>query len=124
MLDVLTLWLKHHRERAELDRLGIEELGRVARDLAISPRELYRLVDVAHDPQRLSEMLKALGIDEAILRDARPALLRSLQRVCALCDELRQCRRALDRHNAAATYQQFCPNAMTLRELRAEAAQY
>jgi len=121
MLNALTLWLKHRRDHIELDHLGTDELDRVARDLAISPRELYRLVDVAHDPQRLSEMLKALGIDEAILRNARPALLRSLQRVCALCDELRQCRRALDRHNAPATYQQFCPNAITFRELRDEA---
>jgi hypothetical protein len=122
MLEAFTLWLKHHRDRTEMEFLGPGEFERLARDLAISPVELNHLVDAAHDAGMLSKMLQALDIDQSKLRNIRPALLRSLERVCSQCDEVRECRRAIDRRSARSTYQRFCPNSETLRELRNEFA--
>ena len=120
MLEAFRLWLKHHRDRTEMEFLGRGEFQRLARDLAISPAELDHLVDASHDAPMLSRMLDALDIDQSKLREIRPALLRSLERVCSQCDELRECRRAIDHRSARSTYQQFCPNSETLRELRNE----
>jgi hypothetical protein len=122
MLGAFPLWLKHHRDRAEMEFLEPGEFERLARDLAISPVELNHLVDDAHDAAMLSKMLEALGIDQSKLRNVRPALLRSLGRVCSQCDELRECRRAIDRRSARSSYQRFCPNSETLRQLRNEFA--
>jgi hypothetical protein len=120
MLEAFRLWLKHHRDRTEMDLLGRGEFQRLARDLAISPTELDHLVDASHDALMLSKMLEALDIEQSRLRKIRPALLRSLERVCSQCDELRECRRAINQRSARSTYQQFCPNSETLRELRNE----
>jgi transcriptional regulator with XRE-family HTH domain len=80
MLEALTLWLGHQRERAAIGLSQPDMYDALAKDLGISANELSYLVNAAPDPLQLPEMLKALGIDEAALRRARPALLRASRR--------------------------------------------
>ena len=117
MLEALTLWLGHQRERAAIGLSQPDTLDALAKDLGISLSELSYLVNAAPDPLQLPDMLRALGIDEAALRRAQPALLRAMEEACAQCAVLGRCRYALAR-DAAGEYEQFCPNAASLTALR------
>jgi hypothetical protein len=115
MFDALAVWLSHQRDHG---LAGNDEIDQLARDLGISPNELHDLFSSAPDRLQLPEMLKALGIDEASLRRARPALLRALERHCAQCVVAGRCRYSLDQKVAADDYEQYCPNAAALTAFR------
>ena len=117
-VHVFSDWIRHRRERAELEAMGDNEFVRLARDIGVSSGELQRMVDAGHDPGRLSEMLGALGLDEAALKRAEPAMLRDMQRLCSLCQTTGTCRHALDAGIAPTTYRSFCVNAATLEALK------
>lgn len=119
-LHVFSDWIRHRRERAELDAMGNDEFGRLAHDIGVSTSELERMVAAGHDPEQLSEMLRALDLDEAALKRAEPAILRDMQRLCSLCETTGTCRHALDAGIAPTTYRAFCANAATLEALKAE----
>jgi uncharacterized protein YjiS (DUF1127 family) len=111
-------WIRHQRERAELDSMQGPELQRLARDVGVSTYDLERLVDEGHDPEQLSAMLKAIGLDEAALKRMQPAAMRDLQRLCSLCEVSGQCQRALKAGTAASRYHEFCVNADTFDALK------
>lgn len=119
MLEALTLWLGHQRERAAIGLSQPDTFDALAKDLGVSLSELSYLINAAPDPLQLPDMLKALGIDEAALRRAQPALLRAMEEACAQCAVLGRCRYAFARDAAATEYEQFCPNAASLSALRA-----
>ena len=121
MFQTLADWLKRRRDRAELDALDADEHDRVAHDLGVSATELDYLVQESHDPIQLPQMLAALGVDEARLRRAQPALLRDMQRVCSLCGLADACSHMIADGVAGETYPVFCPNADTLKALAAKA---
>lgn len=118
MLEALALWLGHQRERAAIGLAQPDAFDALAKDLGIGANELSYLVNAAPDPLQLPDMLKALGIDEAALRLAQPALLRAMEEACAQCAVVGRCRYALARDDAASDYEQFCPNAARLTALR------
>jgi len=118
MLEALTQWLIHQRERATLGLSPHDQYDELARDLGVSTNELSYLVRSAPDPLRLPDMLRTLGIDETALRRAQPALLRAMEQVCSQCVVLGRCQHALDRGTAAGSYEQFCPNADRLNALK------
>lgn len=121
-LRVFSDWLRHRRERAELEAMSVDEVGRLARDIGVGSDELERMVAAAHDPERLSEMLRTLDLDEPALKRAEPAMLRDMQRLCSLCETTSTCQHALEIGIAPMTYRSFCPNAATLDALREEQA--
>jgi len=121
MFQTLADWLKRRRERAELDALDADERNRVAHDLGVSTAELDFLVQESHDPIQLPRMLAALGIDEARLLHAQPAMMRDMQRVCSLCGLADACSHMITDGVAGQTYPVFCPNADTLKALAAKA---
>lgn len=118
MLEALTQWLIHQRERAELGLSQGDRFEELARDLGVSTNELSYLVRSTPDPLRLPDMLRTLGIDEAALRRAQPALLRAMEEACSKCVVLGRCQHALARGTAAGEYAQFCPNADRLSRLK------
>ncbi|MBI5318339.1 hypothetical protein [Bradyrhizobium sp.] len=122
MLEALALWLTHQRERTVLGVPGTDQFDQLAKDLGVSANELSYLVNSARDPLQLPDMLRALGIDEAALRRARPTLLSALEDVCEQCTVIGRCKYAIDRGTAASDYAQFCPNAGSLTILRAQQA--
>ena len=118
MLEALTQWLIHQRGRATLGLSPNDQFDELARDLGVSPNELSYLVKSAPDPLRLPDMLRTLGIDEAALRRAQPALMRAMEEACSQCVVLGRCQHALDRGTAAEEYGKFCPNADRLSALK------
>jgi uncharacterized protein YjiS (DUF1127 family) len=122
MFQIVADWLKRRRESAELDALDDSQRARVASDLGVSATELDFLVREAHDPVQLPKMLAALGIDEAALRRAEPAMTRDMLRVCSLCTTTDACKYALAQGFADLAYPNYCPNAEALSTLPRRAA--
>ena len=117
----LTDWLRHRRERAELQGLPREEVGRIAHDLGVSACELEQMVERGHEPAQLEGMLNAVGLDGAELARAEPALLRDMQRICSACQAVQECRSEVAAGTAMHNYGDFCINAPTLDALKAAA---
>ena len=121
VLDLFGDWLKQRRELNELMEFAADpgELGRVARELNVTPADLEMLVrQGSHGANELPYTLTALGIDEAALRRAEPSLLRDMERVCSFCTHKRQCHQELTAGTAATNYVEYCENAVTLDVLR------
>jgi transcriptional regulator with XRE-family HTH domain len=121
IIDMFGDWLKQRRELNELMQYEAEfgELEHVARDLNVTPADLERLVRKgSQSANELAYTLTALGIDEAALWRAEPALLRDMERVCSFCTRKRQCHQELAAGTAATNYVEYCENADTIDMLR------
>ncbi|SRR5579871_727490 len=117
-------WLKHRRERNELRRLDDAEFTRIAGDLQISPDDLDILVEKGpHAADELVRLLEALGIDETRLARSQPLVLRDMERVCALCQNKRECDHDIVAGTSVERYKDYCPNASTIAGLDESAAQ-
>lgn len=121
VIDLFGDWLKQRRELNELMRFEADpgELERVARELNVTPADLEMLVrQGSQGANELSRTLTALGIDEAHLLRAEPALLRDMERVCSFCTHKRRCRQELAAGTAATNYVEYCENSDTMDTLR------
>jgi transcriptional regulator with XRE-family HTH domain len=121
VIDMFGNWLKQRRELNELMEYEAEfgELERVAHDLNVTRADLERLVrQGSESANELAHMIAALGIDEAALRRAEPALLRDMERVCSFCTHKRQCHQELATGTAATNYVEYCENADAIDTLR------
>ncbi len=122
-IDSFANWLKRRRELSELRWMDRGEFDRIADDLRVTPDDLEDLVRQGpHAADELPKMLKALGIDEALLARTEPLVLRDMERVCAMCKHKRQCDHDLAAGTAAAHYEDYCLNASTLDKLGRTAA--
>jgi hypothetical protein len=129
MLPAISLrlgrWLKSRAERFELERVGADEVQRLAKDLGLAPAELRLLVSRgSQEADLLHRRLALLRLDPKALAAREPLLFRDLQRLCALCDRRGRCVRDLARadvrdpaDSASADWQDYCPNAATLKML-------
>jgi uncharacterized protein YjiS (DUF1127 family) len=112
-------WLTRIRQRAELDRFSASEFRALAQDVGLAPSELRRITEGNPDAGELMpRRMAALGIHAEELEQAMPALYRDMQRVCAACRTYGRCKRDLDRGTLDAAWEEYCPNAGTLTELR------
>jgi transcriptional regulator with XRE-family HTH domain len=121
VIDLFGDWLKQRRQLSELAEYEAYpgELDRIAREFGMTPADLDRLVrQGSHSADELPKMLEALGIDEAAIRRAEPALLRDMERVCSFCQHKRQCHHELAVGTAAANYEEYCGNADAIDTLR------
>ncbi|WMT73411.1 hypothetical protein [Bradyrhizobium sp. Ash2021] len=121
VIDLFGDWLKQRRELSELMGCAADpgELGRVARDLNVTPADLEMLVRQGSDgANELPYALTALGIDEAAVWRAEPALLRDMERVCSFCTHKRRCHQELAAGTAATNYVEYCGNADTIDMVR------
>jgi hypothetical protein len=122
VLSAIASWVNHYRESAGLrDEFGQcdpAEVAQIAKDLNIPAAELRMLA--AKGPgaaDALHQMLLALKVDEAALKQHDPAVMRDLQRLCATCGHKQQCAHEIDVGTAAKNFHEFCPNAYTLDTL-------
>ena len=112
------------RTVAALDRFGAEATELLAHDVGATSSELRALAGRwPESPPLLSRRLAALGLDEAAIGHAEPAVLRDLQRVCSLCESTRECKHDLaSRDPSDPAWQVYCPNVTTLEALTTERA--
>ena len=121
VIELFGDWLKQRRELNELMEYSADpgEFERVARELNVTPVDLEMLVRRgSKGANELPFMLTALGIDEAALSRAEPALLRDMERVCSYCTHKRQCRQEVAAGTAATNYVEYCENSDTIDILR------
>src|SRR5215475_2333752 len=79
-------WLKQRRQLSELVGYDADpgELDRIAREFGMTPADLDSLTRQGpHSADELPKMLQTLGLDEAAIWRAEPALLRDMERVCS-----------------------------------------
>lgn len=118
-LDVIAEWWKRHeRNSYALWNLPDTDVERIARDVGVSARELRVLA--CHDddqPLPLMRMMAALQLDAAAVDRRDPATFRDLQRVCAMCEDKKRCGRDLADGDAVIWFEDYCPNASTLKAL-------
>jgi transcriptional regulator with XRE-family HTH domain len=121
VIDLFGDWLKQRRQLRELMQFDADpgELERIAHEFGVTPADLHMLVrQGALSADELPKMLEVLGIDEAAISRARPALLRDMERVCSFCTHKRQCSRELAAGTAPSNYVEYCGNADAIDELR------
>jgi hypothetical protein len=115
-------WLKHRREINEMRQLNTSEFDRIASDLRLSPADLNELVRLGpHAADELPKLLNALGIDGDDLARVEPLVLHDMERVCALCENKRECDLDLAAGASAERYQGYCTNAPAIEQLRHQA---
>jgi hypothetical protein len=118
LVDVFGDWLKHRREMREVRDLDARTLGDIARDLRITSTDLDAFVRRGpHAADELPKLLKVLGIDETALARTETAVLRDMERVCVLCERKAQCSNDVEIGVAARDYEDYCPNAQTMKAL-------
>ena len=118
---VLRRWLNTRAQRAELRALPAGELERVMLDLGMSARDVDRLQADHPGPQELlPKRLEAMGLDPGYLREAQPATLRDMERVCATCAQYGRCQHDLERDDANQRLPAYCPNTATIDALLVE----
>ena len=71
-----------------------------------------------HAADELPRLLEALGISARDLARVEPMVGANLERVCALCESKRECDRDLASGASAEHYQEYCPNASRIAQLR------
>lgn len=99
------------------------EQQRIASDLNLSIAELHALC--ARDGgsmDLLQKRMSQLHLNKSEIKRAHPAVVRDLEKVCALCEQDSKCSRDFRRNPEPAGWSEYCPNASTLRELEQEAA--
>lgn len=111
-------WRTSHGDSAVL---GDALAGEIAHDIGVTPDQLAHLIHKGHGDRRLMPTMVAQnGIDLAHLAKTEPALVHDMERVCALCDDTRTCKRDLAKGEGAQHYHQSCLNAATIDALKAD----
>jgi hypothetical protein len=96
-------------------------MERLARDVGVSQADLRILAGKWPDcVGLLSRRLQQVELDAGNIAQTEPYVLRDLQRVCALCASKRRCEHDLTGKSSDPAWEEYCPNAQTLRALIAE----
>jgi hypothetical protein len=120
---VISRWWRDWTRRGsglDLKCCGEDEVERIAKDIGMSPSELRRVANLGpHSADLLLRRMAALDLDRNEVSRTEPRTFQDLQRVCALCNSHRRCKRGLARDAADPAWQDYCPNAATLMALNA-----
>jgi hypothetical protein len=118
VVDRFVTSCKSRRDLRELAGLDDANFSAIARDLRLSPRDFEA---VARNDGRwsanLGELLDSLGIDRAEAIRTEPAVMRDMERVCAVCPAAARCGRDLRVGHARWTYREYCANSPTIEAL-------
>ena len=111
-------WRKTEALRAELRHMPQDERPRVLSDVGLTESDIDHLIADHPGPETLLPgWLAVAGVDRGHVRDAHPAVLRDMQRVCSRCGAWKRCQSALERGETYAAHSDYCPNAATIDEL-------
>lgn len=111
-------WRTRYARLAELEKRGKEKIEYAPRDLGITARELRAPAGKSCDAaDLLYRRMEFLYLEPSELARTRPAVLQNLQKVCTLCISRNRCAADLNECPADSIWQDYCPNATTLREV-------
>jgi len=125
LLDSASRWLRNTlaKQADEAALADVAEAQRIASDLNLSVSELHALC--ARDggsPKLLQQRMAQLHLDQNAVKRAHPAVLRDLEKTCALCNSEAKCSRDFERGAEPKAWTEYCPNSSTLDGLQREAA--
>ncbi len=114
-------WLARGSQRREFGLLAADDADRILGENGISRSDFIRIVNapLASD-DLLSPTMRSLGLEADEVRAREPAVMRDLERVCAMCSDRRRCNDQLREGRAAVSYRDYCPNASTFGSLMAD----
>jgi hypothetical protein len=121
LFSIFRGWLKRQADMRALEALGPEGRREIAQDFSLSESTLSGLA--ARGPSaadQLPKILRSASLDPAELSCSHPEVMRDMAVVCSQCDESSRCESDLTLRISAATYDEYCPNAQTIKALRQE----
>ena len=122
-MDLMTTiwnWRSSRKARHELNALDADELAVLARDVGLPLEHLARLTARGvHAGEEMPRLLRGAGLVPERLERTHPDVMRDMSIVCSGCAAASRCRRDLDR-GWVPVVQRYCPNAETIKALRAE----
>lgn len=119
LLSRVFSWLvTHHVREGEVATLSLADMRDLARDIGVSEADLTTMVTNGTDNRALTDqMIRAHGLDPAVIRSLPSALLRDLETTCARCGSHGRCQRDLAAGTAAVHCPDYCGNADALEAL-------
>lgn len=115
-------WIKARlAQDSELATLSRFDLDYMAADLGITEADLRDVLPRAADNSLLMDtMMRARGLDPAVVRASCAALMRDLELTCTRCGAATRCRNELAEGTAVAHCHEYCGNAETFAALLAD----
>lgn len=111
-------WTGFNPAYSDLSCCAQDEVDRIAHDIGVAPAELRKLATLGPDAaDKMLQRMKALHLDPDAVADAEPPTFQDLQRACSLCDEHKRCAEDFAKKSEARDWEQYCPNAATLKML-------
>ncbi len=118
LAETLGRWRTRRALAGELDMLGRDQRGALARDVGVSASAFGRIAAAGERGGELERLMAALSLDATASGFAKSgAIARDMGRVCAECVMVKRCRRELEAGTARDAYNDYCPNALTLDAL-------
>jgi uncharacterized protein YjiS (DUF1127 family) len=119
VVDAIGNWRRRRRDIREMRELDGSEFAQIARELNVPTTDLDAFVHQGpHASDELLHLLTLLGLDKDLLSKTQPLALRDMTRVCASCQQKRQCNRDLSTGASAQHYEEYCLNAPVIEELK------
>lgn len=95
-----------------------DEIARMAQDAGVSAAEFRKLVQLGPgSADLLLDRMEALDLDPKEVGGTERRTFQDLQRVCAMCESHRRCARDLAHDAENPVWEDYCPNADTLKAL-------
>jgi hypothetical protein len=110
----------NHGELQGLDRT---EFAQIARDLNLSPPELYAISTGGNQSAGLlNKRMAEFGLWPELVKKQHSEVSRDLERVCGMCSSKKRCASEFGQQGSDPSRSDYCPNTQTLQALERETA--
>lgn len=112
-------WIMTHRtQEGRVAGLSNGDLRNLAADLGVTQADLLHVLPEGTPPRDLmDQMIRAHGLDPAVIRALPTAMVRDLEVTCSRCRNARTCERDLKAGQAAVNSHKYCGNAPTFEAM-------
>ena len=105
----------------EMQGLDRTEFAQIARDLNLSPPELYAISTGGNlSAGLLNKRMAEFGLSPEVVKKQHPEVSRDLERVCGMCSSKKRCASEFEQRGSDPGRSDYCPNMQTLRALERE----
>jgi hypothetical protein len=115
--EVVGQWTEIGANSREPEAFG-RAMGKMAKDLGLSPVELRTLAAKGTGAKELPYLLDALRISVRALAKKEPLVLKELRRACTSCSHKRECNHDIADGTLVASYPTYCANVAVLKKLQ------
>ncbi len=120
-IEAISQWWRNLTEggsSSELRCCAEDEIARMAQDAGVSAAEFRKLSQMGPESaDLLVRRMEALDLDPKEVGGTERRTFQDLQRVCAMCESHRRCVRDLAHDAENPVWEDYCPNADTLKAL-------